>query len=70
MFDGIIQESDPLTPIGRRKYKDRKKLKHLVTSKRKPKPASAGFIVIGLGKFNEIYCSSARSITLHCIDII
>jgi hypothetical protein len=70
VFDGIIQESDQLTPIGRRKYKDTKKLKHLVTSKRKPKPASVGFIVIGLGKFNELYCSSARSIKLHCIDII
>ena len=52
-----IQESDPLTSIGRRKYKDRKKPKPIVTSKRKSKPASTGFI--GLGKFNELYCSSA-----------
>jgi hypothetical protein len=39
-----------------------------VTSKRKPKPASTGFT--GLGKFNELYCSSAWSVKSHCVDII
>ena len=49
-IDGFadIQEVDPLTSIGRKKYKDREKPKITVTSKRKSKPFSIG--VIGLGE--------------------
>ena len=46
-----IQEDDPLTSIGKKKYKDREKPKIIVTSKRKSKPFNTG--VIGLGELDH-----------------
>ena len=46
-----IQEDNPLTSIGKKKYKDREKPKIIVTSKRKSKPFNTG--VIGLGELDH-----------------
>jgi hypothetical protein len=57
-----IQEDDPLTSIGKKKYKDREKPKVPVTSKRKSKPSSTG--VVGLGELNHLIAFQLSSHSL------